>query len=1304
MAFQSDTIVKPFQVDDVKQFQPEETIAKITDPASATEINARIKKTAEDSAVELSSYKQEKKMGLFEAIGKEVNETKFYEGEIGDRLRNMRTRMLSPLAYVMPGVSHKELIKELDEEAAGFSGGGSVIVPVLANVVKSVEEYVLLSGAFKVTGIAELLDKAGIAAANKILPSAMTTLGEAGAETFVKTVARKTIETLPKTTQFMGVWGGLDAVQEGKSFSSGYIKGVEFGAILSAATPFVIESAKAGMDTKVFEKAMTRFDKTFPKLATKIKGAASKESMVAVLDDLKQEAIKNGKSVPAELNITNLNQTAKNIVKSIARRRDGVLRFNNMQNVIRKGEDIVYNTSKNVVADEMASKAKKMSVTKVSKVPTVAQGKAVSAKLYRGISKGGPIDEGMYGKGKYYSPSERAAEGYAVDYGKGKGKVISKNVELTNAFVGTSVEIDKIAEEAVIRSPKFVDNTFAKMSEVEKAEFRSVELTKFLKDKGYDGVVMTDNRGNYLEVVDFEVQSKANKLKKEVHSVQKDKKIGDIQYHQLAFDTTGKRSAADMNNEELIKFTKEMQNTDTTKNFIINNKALKAQDTGAPIISPDETIAKQEKLNIIQEEKRVRNTNNKIEVAKSKGKEYNHFDQYAPERVAIAKFEDNTSIPVTYLDHNIKRNGKIRSYNSHLEFGKMLTGAPHNAQTSPQQNKQILKTIEDLIKNTSIEDNDKIAKYLFSEDTRKEVIDSMSSSTLQIANTLDNIAQNSNMAIERMQESLRLWIGRGKAPSDIDKFSKEQKVQILEGAKEAKESGKLAEFTQGLFSSNVRFGLREYYYPSSGEATDAIIETVRTASQGPLAGIPTTEAQTPSLIGSETLKRKGKGVIKKGSVYANFMKSYERVAVRNEIANDLENIYKRFNSTELSTSDKKYLEDVYSAVMLKGTAMEQPYDVLAKLSAAFWRTHLSVVTNPVGAIKATTRNALQFLAEGGQVLNLKEFYRTGSGIATHLAKGGTLETFDPELANDFHDAFRGYISQKGSLYREMMFIELDKKAKSDNWSKELVQQTKMLLDLTGSLYVGVDTVTRATLWPTVYKSVKDAANNYISGKITYKKFLNLTNIDTMMQKSQTSTAIDLLKAGNVRELSKYIADTYTFDICRGYAAEERAGVERTREKRTIVGIYTYPRGVYDLFHKRGFKPMIDGIREGNAGKAKRGAENIAKGLIGRTTANVILTAFGFGAAYSLFKVAYTPLAPAFSIVATTASRNAFILYQLAENKITTDEAISALAKSILQGTDDIVHFIPDKLYKKKEETKIRKERKEKETRKERETR
>lgn len=78
-------------------------------------------------------------------------ENKFYQGEIADILRNMRTRAMSPLAYLMPGVSRKKLIEELDIEAKKFTGFGEAVVPAAGQIAGEAAEWIAYIKAFGLT-------------------------------------------------------------------------------------------------------------------------------------------------------------------------------------------------------------------------------------------------------------------------------------------------------------------------------------------------------------------------------------------------------------------------------------------------------------------------------------------------------------------------------------------------------------------------------------------------------------------------------------------------------------------------------------------------------------------------------------------------------------------------------------------------------------------------------------------------------------------------------------------------------------------------------------------------------------------------------------------------------------------------------------------------------------------------------------------------------------------------------------------------------------------------------------------------
>ena len=73
------------------------------------------------------------------------------KGEIQTRLKNMITRAVSPLALIMPGVSRRGLIQELDEEAETFTGFGPALVPAGGQAAELATEWAAFQQLFGLT-------------------------------------------------------------------------------------------------------------------------------------------------------------------------------------------------------------------------------------------------------------------------------------------------------------------------------------------------------------------------------------------------------------------------------------------------------------------------------------------------------------------------------------------------------------------------------------------------------------------------------------------------------------------------------------------------------------------------------------------------------------------------------------------------------------------------------------------------------------------------------------------------------------------------------------------------------------------------------------------------------------------------------------------------------------------------------------------------------------------------------------------------------------------------------------------------
>lgn len=127
--------------------------------------------------------------------------------------------------------------------------------------------------------------------------------------------------------------------------------------------------------------------------------------------------------------------------------------------------------------------------------------KPYSATLYRGIQKAGPVDEGMYGKGTYYSPVREIAAGYTADFGEGVGELIEKKVTLKNPLRVNYAEIHAFGDAALLDTGNM--EAYNKMILSAQRDFRSNAIRTLAERRGHDGILVTDYKGNVKEVVVF---------------------------------------------------------------------------------------------------------------------------------------------------------------------------------------------------------------------------------------------------------------------------------------------------------------------------------------------------------------------------------------------------------------------------------------------------------------------------------------------------------------------------------------------------------------------------------------------------------------------------------------------------------------------------------------------------------------------------------------------------------------------------------------------------------------------------------
>ena len=146
----------------------------------------------------------------------------------------------------------------------------------------------------------------------------------------------------------------------------------------------------------------------------------------------------------------------------------------------REGEEMAIIDDYDIELEAIREKAKRIrGILEGAKT-----GEPFKATAYREVSDRTPVDEGMYGKGVYYTLNMD----YAKEYERigRNGRVIVKEIYLKKPYVGTAEEVETLgylAVEKAIKEGKGVR---------EQREAFSTAITEKLKSMGYDGIIIRD--------------------------------------------------------------------------------------------------------------------------------------------------------------------------------------------------------------------------------------------------------------------------------------------------------------------------------------------------------------------------------------------------------------------------------------------------------------------------------------------------------------------------------------------------------------------------------------------------------------------------------------------------------------------------------------------------------------------------------------------------------------------------------------------------------------------------------------------
>lgn len=637
------------------------------------------------------------------------------------------------------------------------------------------------------------------------------------------------------------------------------------------------------------------------------------------------------------------------------------------------------------------------------------------------------------------------------------------------------------------------------------------------------------------------------------------------------------------------------------RKWVNDYSSARALDLGVPVVpsDPDMRASRLETLNSLAKAQKRHEAKRAAAIDKSTGKP-NYLNPWVSSRFMFMDFEEKTGVPVTHLVENIfSKSGKAG-----LEGYDLISNSIRLHELS----------------GLTPQDNEHIAKYLFSPDTRKSIENDISPEALTVASRLEDILQGE--AAKDVQEMVfRLWDSTGKKPPDVKQYGNPE--TILKHGRAAKAEGRLKEW----IAEQPQWGVRRFYYMTDPMKQDMIDSYMSMMSRSALHAPGTAGEGLPGSFAYEAHARKGKPPIKEGSVVTNILTHVQRVKIANAIADDLNLLYGRLGSVELTERDKRVVKQIMDNVMMRRQPVDAPFEIMAQFRRMYWRPTMSYLWRPHTALWRSLRNSLQNYAFGPFAINVKEAGRITADVAAKRLQGVRLDEYDPEMMKRHEAVFHSYVSQRQAYYREFLLQDTANITR-DFSRKGTARKAVAMMEKTGGLYGAVDEyVNRFPIWVTQYQITKQAANDYVNGKINKNQFFRRTNLESV-QKPQQMLVQDLLSEGRVDDLAEASANWITEDVNFKYKTPERAGVEQTMAERSLMGIYTFPRGQVELIYRRGVKTLLQGIENKNVNQAYAGAANLVKGMMSSSATSALLYGYVGKRSYETYNaLAYTMLDP-----------------------------------------------------------------------------
>jgi hypothetical protein len=620
-------------------------------------------------------------------------------------------------------------------------------------------------------------------------------------------------------------------------------------------------------------------------------------------------------------------------------------------------------------------------------------------------------------------------------------------------------------------------------------------------------------------------------------------------------------------------------------------------------------------------------------------------------RFAAQAFENNTGVPITHLVRRMTDNRALGDYSAtsevmsllpvkdvititedaNLRIAKYLFNSETNAEvanTITPAEKSIANRVASLLQGSGGKDIQQEVFYRWAEEGLQPAdIWRVAADKVIALDTTGTIGQ-----IKGASELLQRMIKKGTKGKNLKKAIKtvakdnnwnEETISTFEKfvtdkdvsavikdtksfPKRTLEEGKIA-WSQGRLREWIdkqpRWGIRTWYYITDPKKFDIFDASLNKFGLSPF-NAPIKVSELPGTLGYESHQRKNKNaVMKTGSVVNNVLTHMRRARIAIFVHDDLKAFMDRAGRVDTTKGDRRVLSNTVNNFLLRYQPTDFPFESLAKMTGWFWKYTMGMITKPQTASWRMIRDAGQLPGLGSYAVSSATMAKTPWALSLYVRSqvtgGKSLEAHDPKMAKWFIEKFKPVISQRRSKSDEYMMANAAR-ISNDFKVPHIVHRLSNVLEASGRLYPMIDEVERAALGIAQYDTAKKATQRYIKGEISQRQLFSKIKGFSLDEPDQLMLR-DLVASNDPDAVAAFSAERAIEDVFSRFTTPERSGAEQILAARIYpMALYQYPRTVFELNYHRAIRPMLRGIKYGDARMFADGVSNFVRGTISST--------------------------------------------------------------------------------------------------------